>query len=310
MSTGTSNLAEAKKIAIQVEAKLTNKELEIPLGGSFSSFVKKYLEFSKLNKAYATYEQEKGVLSSLSKFLKDGDTISIDKITHETIEKYKKYLIDDDRKTATCNKHLRTLSSCFREAVRWGLIKKNPVMGVRRLREVDTVVRFLTKEEIKKLMEALSVAPEFKKLVEFYLLTGFRRNEALFLDWEDFKKDYIQIRNKPDFVTKTGQNRKFPRSKKIKKLISTLDTSKERPFPYRPDWVSRRFSYYAGKAGLTNGVDLHCLRHTFASHLVMAGVDLVTVSKLLGHSSIQTTMIYAHLIPEHMAAAVEKVNYL
>jgi site-specific recombinase XerD len=65
----------------------------------------------------------------------------------------------------------------------------------------------------------------------------------------------------------------------------------------------------AEKAGL-EGVGVHTLRHTFASHLVMAGVDLATVQKLLGHSSITTTMIYAHLAPDHLRAAVEKLSFV
>lgn len=53
---------------------------------------------------------------------------------------------------------------------------------------------------------------------------------------------------------------------------------------------------------------LHTLRHTFASHLIMAGVDLATVSKLLGHKDISTTMIYSHLSPDHLKQAVEKLQ--
>ena len=65
----------------------------------------------------------------------------------------------------------------------------------------------------------------------------------------------------------------------------------------------------ARKAGLDDVTKIHTLRHTFASHLVMSGVDLPTVQRLLGHSDIQTTMIYAHLAPDHLAGAVNKLKF-
>jgi len=57
------------------------------------------------------------------------------------------------------------------------------------------------------------------------------------------------------------------------------------------------------------GASLHTLRHTFASHLVMNGTDVYTVQKLLGHSSIKTTEIYAHLAPDFLKAAVQKLVF-
>ena len=65
----------------------------------------------------------------------------------------------------------------------------------------------------------------------------------------------------------------------------------------------------AAKAGIENLTKLHTLRHTFASHLVISGVDLPTVKKLMGHSDIQTTMVYAHLAPDHLADAVDKLTF-
>jgi len=64
----------------------------------------------------------------------------------------------------------------------------------------------------------------------------------------------------------------------------------------------------AKKAEIENFTSVHSLRHTFASHLVMKGVDLPTVQKLLGHSDIQTTMIYSHLAPDHLVDAVNKLK--
>ena len=65
----------------------------------------------------------------------------------------------------------------------------------------------------------------------------------------------------------------------------------------------------AEKAKIKDLSRLHTLRHTFASRLVVNGVDLPTVMKLMGHSDIQTTMIYAHLTPDHLADAVEKLGF-
>ena len=62
------------------------------------------------------------------------------------------------------------------------------------------------------------------------------------------------------------------------------------------------------RAGIENAC-LHTLRHTYASHLVMAGVDIPTVQKLLGHSDISTTMRYAHLAPEHLRKAIDKMGF-
>jgi site-specific recombinase XerD len=63
------------------------------------------------------------------------------------------------------------------------------------------------------------------------------------------------------------------------------------------------------QAGFPDVTKLHTMRHTFASQLVMSGVDLATVRALLGHADIETTMIYAHLAPEHLKNAVEKLAF-
>ena len=72
--------------------------------------------------------------------------------------------------------------------------------------------------------------------------------------------------------------------------------------------ISRDFAVLCKRAGLEN-CTLHVLRHTFASNLMMSGVDLGTVQKLMGHKDIKTTMRYAHLAPDHLRAGVEKLNY-
>ena len=85
----------------------------------------------------------------------------------------------------------------------------------------------------------------------------------------------------------------------LKAFLGSVSISEEHR--ERPIWIANQ----ARIDGLTK---LHTLRHTFASHLVMSGVDLPTVKKLMGHSDIQTTMIYAHLAPDHLQEAVDRLG--
>ena len=72
--------------------------------------------------------------------------------------------------------------------------------------------------------------------------------------------------------------------------------------------LRERLIRIANQTGIEDLTKLHTLRHTYASHLVMNGVDLPTVQRLMGHSDIQTTMIYAHLAPDHLVDAVNKLE--
>ncbi len=79
----------------------------------------------------------------------------------------------------------------------------------------------------------------------------------------------------------------------------------------RPAWINVRKTYYEAlkAAKITRRVTFHGLRHTAASHLVMAGVDLRTVGKILGHKTAQITLRYAHLAPDHLKGAVDRLDF-
>ncbi len=95
-----------------------------------------------------------------------------------------------------------------------------------------------------------------------------------------------------------GHTRKGARAHTINFEVGTLKTK-----------LREKLIQIAKKAGIEDLTRVHTLRHTFASHLVMGGVDFPTVMKLMGHSDIQTTMIYAHLAPDHLADAVNKLPF-
>jgi integrase len=141
----------------------------------------------------------------------------------------------------------------------------------------------------------------FRLFVEFLLNTGLRRNEALGL-----RSQYIDLQKGAIYIekTKNKQMRIIPVNRRVREILAELPESLFSEFTSAV--VTRRFNAIAKQAGL-KGFKLHSLRHTFASMLVARGVDIYTVSKLLGHSDIKTTMIYAKLGMDALQLAVDRL---
>jgi len=168
---------------------------------------------------------------------------------------------------------------------------------MRKLRENNERLRFLYKEEIAKLYEACH--GELLAFVIFAINTGCRRGEMLALTWQDIDIERRQIHIRD---SKSGRARVIPMNETVRNLILSLKKLPDSPSIFS-SYHREAFEAALVKAEI-NDASMHTLRHTFASHLVMSGVDLVTVSKLLGHATIQMTMRYSHLSPEHQAKAV------
>ncbi|NIS15703.1 MAG: tyrosine-type recombinase/integrase [Aliifodinibius sp.] len=148
-----------------------------------------------------------------------------------------------------------------------------------------------------------------------------RKGELENLEWSDIdlKRRKISIRAKEFWHPKTGE-REIPINDQLFELLSRLRKKKPRSRETDFVFIDRDGSQLktklreamikvAKKAGIENLTTLHALRHTFASHLIMNGVDLPTVQKLMGHTDIQVTMIYAHLAQDHLNEAVNKLDF-
>jgi len=108
--------------------------------------------------------------------------------------------------------------------------------------------------------------------------------------------------------TKSGKNRLVPFNGVLTDVFRRMEKTGEKPFPFLPDFVTKTFKKYVKEPGVKD-MSVHSLRHTFASHRVMAGVDIKTASKLLGHSSDKFTEMYAHLKPNHLRAVVDHLQF-
>ena len=175
--------------------------------------------------------------------------------------------------------------------------------GVRFLKEDNRRLRHLTSEEIEKLIE--NCTEYLKPIVITAIHTGMRKGEILKLKWKniDFEQQLISVTE-----TKSGRPREIPMNNFLTETLKSVKFMGEYVF-CRSDGtrfqnIRKSFETAVEKANLKD-CTFHTLRHTFASLLVMGGVDLTTVKELMGHKSIEMTLRYAHLAPDHKRFAVE-----
>lgn len=207
---------------------------------------------------------------------------------------------------STINRYVAMLKKMFNLCVKNKLITENPCIGIKMLREPNYKIRYLTDEEQKQLFNAIKDV-DFLNLVKFALYTGMRRGEILSLKWENIENDFIQILD-----SKSGKSRKIPKVGNLKLLLEQIPHENEYVFYNKQTGtrffdIKRQFSTAIKNAGITD-FRFHDLRHTAATRMVRAGIDLVVVKELLGHANIQTTMRYAHALQDVKANAIELLS--
>ena len=134
--------------------------------------------------------------------------------------------------------------------------------------------------------------------------------------WEDidFGKEVITVRNRGSFNTKNYQDRVIPIHPDLTEILRKQVRHIFSPYVFfnregnQRRSVRKSFDSALRAAGVQN-FTFHGLRHTFASYLVMSGVDLVTVQKIMGHKTIEMTLHYAHLAPDHLRVSVERLSF-
>jgi len=210
---------------------------------------------------------------------------------------------------STVNRYRSLLSSIFAFGVRNGTLVFNPISRVDRFREGDSRVRFLSAAEEKSLRAAVRAqSAEHEAEIDLALHTGLRRGEQYGLTWDrvDLDQGILTV------YGKTGR-RFVPINSAAREAIEHLWRASNGskfvcPDKRRDDQVDwRRWFADACAAAKIENFRWHDIRHTFASRLVMAGVDLRSVQELLGHKSIVTTQRYAHLSTDHQRANVQKL---
>ena len=285
------------------KAEIAQDKYKIPQKRKPPKFTKvcdRYMEHAK--KAKRSWERDEDTLKLARTFFKRK---RIDEISGWDVERFKASRVKQVSKS-TVNRELAVLKRLFTLAVDWNLVEKNPVKKVAMYRIEEKVMRVLSQDEEQKLIDA--AAPHFKSLIIVAINTGMRRGELLALQWEqvDLQSSMITIKQ-----SKNGKVRHIPINKKAQEALQSIPEPHEgHVFIYRGLPIKVVKTAFAGavrRAGILH-CTLHSTRHTFATRLVLAGVDLATVMQLMGHASISTTMKYAHPSPLHKREAVKRLD--
>ncbi len=229
-------------------------------------------------------------------------------VSAHDIEKYKA----QRRKTvsgAGVNRELDLLKAMYNKAILWGFVRmENPVSKVSSYPEFQRE-NILSDREAERLIAASNDA--LRPVVVIALNTGMRKSEILELTWKDvdFKRRFIRV-----VRPKNNRQRKIPMNSTVREELKKLcGNGTEYVFTQLRSTAKLQCIVTAFKTACRNagikGLWFHDLRHTFATNLVMNGVDLVTVKEILGHSDISMTVRYSHPSDKRKMDAVEGLDF-
>jgi site-specific recombinase XerD len=314
VSIDAATLREANQQAAQVEHHLIREGWPDAESESrtLDEFTGKYLTYSRSTKAYKTYLADLSALKLFQAFTGD---LPLAEITGDHLERFRMHELERVKATS-CNVSLRHLKAAFSWATEQGFIEQNPAAKIKLNRvPLNTHPKFLSAEDIQKLRNAAGEDSLIRRVIDFGLWTGMRRDEIVHAQWSDvdLERGTIVVQSKEDFRTKSRRSRIVPMNTALRAMLTMMRSAatspRERLFSISYGWLGKQFKAVVRKAGLSETTSPHVLRHTLASHLIMNGVDLASVQQILGHHSVTVTMIYSHLDPNYLAKTVEKLPY-
>jgi len=311
---GTSK-SDAERMLRKIKTTIdSNSYVDPTKAPSFREFAALFMERHGQHKP--SYARNEGMFERLKDYF---GQVKISKINSGHIESYRLMRLAQKSRRApgpvsnvTVNRDVEALRSMLAKAVKWGFIGRNPASEVEDFDEDNKRERFLSSDEIRRLLRATkqSASPILRPAVYLALQTGMRKSELLGLRWSDvnFEASKLLARD-----TKNGEPRQVPMSRRSTWLLKKM--AAKNPLA---EWVFESQQRDGTKSGATDiktgwhramrlarieRFRFHDLRHTFASHFAMRRGDLYALAKILGHSSPKITLDrYAHLSPEFVHA--------
>lgn len=252
----------------------------------------------------------------LFKVFAKSDTFAFSQINMKLIEDFKNFLLEaprDGNKKGditqnTASNYFSTFKTVLKQAFVDGYLTIDLSAKTKRIRKLDTRRETLTLEEINLLVNTECDKPIIKQGALFSLLTGLRHCDVKKLRWGELQK--IGDKYRLNFTQqKTKGVEYMPISEQAYKLCGEPKQPEQLVFADLPDItkISPSLKKWIKAAGIHRNITFHCFRHTFATLQLTNGTDIYTVSKMLGHTDIKTTQIYAHIVDQKKEAAANAI---
>ena len=274
---------------------------------TFSKLADKYLEFI-YGRLKSFYDTSLFVKTLVNRF-KDS---KLNDFSMQDLELLQSDWINQSFSIAYANRLTAILKRMFTKAYDWEMIDEDVLKRVRKVKQLKGEtkrLRYLSEDEAERLI--FNCGEHLKSIVATALNTGMRKSEILRLTW-----DRVDLKNRIILLdkTKNGERREIPINQTLYNTLSVLtrhikcDYVFYNPATIKPYYDIKKSFTAALKKSHILDFRFHDLRHTFASWLVMKGIDLTTVRELLGHKDVKMTLRYSHLAASHIQNAVKALD--
>jgi site-specific recombinase XerD len=283
----------------------------------FRDYTKDFIEgMAARNSSPETISGYSKDLEMVTRFLEQryNGFVMLEDIQTQDLENYLTMLgVERNYQPASINRHLNTLRSFYKYAIRKGWTKENVVAPLEQLKAPKKERTYIDVKEYEELIQAVK-QPTIKTIIQFLFYTGLRITECLTLTLDD-----VDLEEETIFVQhgKGNKQRKVPISPKLmpilEKYIKKIRPKTESNYFFALAKTGRVSDVYVNrvlhettrKLGWKKNVTCHVLRHSFASNLVKNDVHIVYIQKLLGHADLKTTSIYVHANQEQLVQAIQ-----
>lgn len=234
--------------------------------------------------------------------------IQFNQITTKWLEDIQKFILSEVS-PITAWHYYSNIKYALNKAYREKIISFNPTQLVKSIKKPESKREYLTLEEVKKLVDTKCSNKEVKEAFLFSCFTGLRYSDVIHLKWENIVNDKLEFKQQ-----KTGGVEYLPISQTAKDILSNKTKSETKSAlifnPPTKEGMFRSIKNWVKAAEIDKRVSFHTARHTFATLALTQGVDLYTVSKLLGHKDIATTQVYAKIVDQKKENAVNMLPQL